>query len=77
LVIIGQHLDEAALRAALDACLLTDAELGAGPADWAKLEDPWPAWPTPEEARAASEDDAAQAPPAHAPSPSHQHVHPH
>lgn len=38
LVFIGTELDEAALTARLDACLVTDAELGD------ELPDPWPAW---------------------------------
>lgn len=90
LVIIGQYLDERAMRWALDACLLTDAELAEGKAAWLKLEDPWPAWPTPEEARAAQQAEEARAAdeaeesaqvqartqnPASAQA--HQHVHPH
>jgi len=43
LVIIGVDLDEEALRAQFDACLLTDAELD-DPAGWMELEHPWP-WP--------------------------------
>jgi G3E family GTPase len=45
LVFIGVNLDEAALRGALDACLLTDAEMDLGPERWAFFEDPFPAWP--------------------------------
>ena len=44
LVFIGTDLDEAALIAQLDACLLTDAEMAAGPEAWATLADPFPAW---------------------------------
>ena len=44
LVFIGLHMDEAAIRAALDGCLLTDAELARGAASWANFEDPFPAW---------------------------------
>jgi G3E family GTPase len=44
LVFIGTDLDEAALVAQLDACLLTDAEMAAGPDAWAALPDPFPAW---------------------------------
>ena len=41
LVFIGADLDEPALRARLDACLLTDAEAEAEGSD---LLDPWPDW---------------------------------
>ncbi len=44
LVFIGVELDEAALRAKLDAALLTKKELEAGPKSWRKLRDPFPAW---------------------------------
>jgi len=44
LVLIGTGIDEAALRAGFDACLLTNAEMGSGPTDWARYEDPFPAW---------------------------------
>ncbi len=44
LVFIGIDMDEAALRARLDACLLTDAEWAAGPDVWASFPDPFPAW---------------------------------
>jgi len=44
LVLIGMGMDEAALRARLDACLLDDAELALGPAGWRSLPDPFPAW---------------------------------
>jgi len=44
LVIIGQRLDQAALTAALDRCLLDDDELRGGPAAWASLEDPFGPW---------------------------------
>ena len=40
LVLIGMDMDEAALRARLDQCLLSDAEMAGGP-------DRWRAWPTP------------------------------
>jgi G3E family GTPase len=44
LVMIGIEMDEAALRQAFDACLLNDAELAAGEDNWARYEDPFPAW---------------------------------
>jgi G3E family GTPase len=44
LVYIGQAMDEAAIRAGLDGCLLTDDELAAGPEAWAAFEDPFPVW---------------------------------
>ena len=37
-------MDEPALRARLDACLLTDAEMAQGPERWMRLADPFPAW---------------------------------
>ncbi|MBI0329609.1 zinc metallochaperone GTPase ZigA [Burkholderia plantarii] len=45
LVLIGVDMHEAALRARLDACLLNDAEMAAGPAVWATWANPFPAWP--------------------------------
>jgi len=44
IVFIGVGMEEAALRRALDACLLTEAEYAAGPRAWARLPDPFPAW---------------------------------
>ncbi|MFN0066336.1 MAG: zinc metallochaperone GTPase ZigA [Limisphaerales bacterium] len=44
LVVIGLGPDEPALRAMLDACLLTDREMAAGPAAWAALPDPFLPW---------------------------------
>lgn len=43
LVFIGQHMDEAVLRAQLDACLLTDEEAARGSDAWAH-DDPFPVW---------------------------------
>lgn len=54
LVLIGIDMDEAALRRRLDACLLTDAEMAAGPQGWGDYQDPFPVWggevPEPQEA---------------------------
>jgi len=44
IVFIGQQLDEAQARRVLDACLLTEAELAAGPEAWVRLPDPFPRW---------------------------------
>ncbi|WP_291295270.1 zinc metallochaperone GTPase ZigA [Elioraea sp.] len=44
LVFIGIDMDEAALRRALDACLLSEAAFARGPRAWARLPDPFPAW---------------------------------
>jgi G3E family GTPase len=44
LVLIGINMDEAALRAGFERCLLTDDEFSRGPMAWAKLRDPFPAW---------------------------------
>lgn len=45
LVFIGIDLNERKLRASLERCLLTDAELAAGPYRWKDFRDPFPAWP--------------------------------
>lgn len=45
IVFIGQGLDERAIRTALDAALLTDAELAGGPHAWSTFHDPLPEWP--------------------------------
>ncbi|QEG28510.1 hypothetical protein GobsT_32900 [Gemmata obscuriglobus] len=45
---IGQKMDEPAVRAALDAALMTDAEMAGGPAVWSKIRDPLPEWPDPD-----------------------------
>lgn len=42
LVIIGIGLDRQSLCDALDACLLTDAEMSGGPREWIELADPFP-----------------------------------
>lgn len=44
LVLIGLGMDEAALRARLDACQLTDVEMAQGPAHWQRYDDPFPRW---------------------------------
>ncbi|TXG95113.1 MAG: GTP-binding protein [Zoogloea sp.] len=44
LVLIGIDMDEAALRARLDACLLNDTEYASSPAAWTQLPDPFPRW---------------------------------
>ena len=47
LVFIGRKMDEAELRAALNAALMTDAEMTGGPAVWDCIADPLPPWPDP------------------------------
>lgn len=49
---LGRKLYETAIRAALDACLLTDGEIVGGPEAWMTFADPLPEWPTPEQAMA-------------------------
>ena len=44
LAIIGVGLDEGAIRAKLDACLLDDAEMAASPLGWQTYPDPFPRW---------------------------------
>ncbi len=44
LVLIGIDMDEPALRARLDACLLTENEMTLAPEGWTGLPDPFPAW---------------------------------
>ncbi|RCS58121.1 zinc metallochaperone GTPase ZigA [Parvibium lacunae] len=45
IVLIGMAMDEAALRAQFDACLLTDAEMKQGPATWSTWPNLLPGWP--------------------------------
>ena len=44
LVFIGQNIDFGRLAAELDECLLTDAEMAAGVADWRSMPDPFGDW---------------------------------
>jgi len=44
LVFIGQDLDEPALRARLERCLLTDEEMALGPEEWQTFSDPFGRW---------------------------------
>ncbi|WJD72224.1 zinc metallochaperone GTPase ZigA [Pseudomonas asiatica] len=44
LVLIGMDMDEHAMRASFDACLLTDEEMALGPKGWMKLANPLPGW---------------------------------
>jgi hypothetical protein len=44
LVVIGVHMDERVVRATLDACLLNDAELQAGPLLWQQMPQAFPVW---------------------------------
>ena len=48
IVIIGADMDHAAVRAALDNCLLTDDEMALGWKGWRKLPDPFGSWDQPE-----------------------------
>ncbi len=47
IVLIGQEMDEPALRAGLRACLLTNAEMELGPEGWAAFADPFSDWMLP------------------------------
>lgn len=44
LVCIGHDMDEAKVRATLDACLLTDREMAQGHKKWVKFKDPFDEW---------------------------------
>lgn len=44
IVFIGIAMDQAAIRADLDACLLTDVEMALGPERWESFADPFPEW---------------------------------
>lgn len=41
---MGLDFEPDALKAELDACLLTDSEMSAGPESWTTLSDPFPSW---------------------------------
>lgn len=45
LVLIGMDMDEAALRARFDACLLSDEEMASGPSIWTTWTNPFADWP--------------------------------
>ncbi|MBW5280668.1 zinc metallochaperone GTPase ZigA [Burkholderia gladioli] len=45
LVLIGMDMDEASMRARLDACLLSDEEMSRGPAVWTTWPSPFSDWP--------------------------------
>jgi G3E family GTPase len=55
LVFIGMGLDQEALSAQLDLCLLTNAEMALGESGWKNLPDPFPSWGD-EDSQDASED---------------------
>lgn len=44
LVFIGQEMNQSALTAMLDGCLLNDLEMKLGPFAWGSFKDPFPAW---------------------------------
>jgi len=44
IVLIGMEMDEAALRASFDRCLLSDDELRLGVEGWSTFGDPFPSW---------------------------------
>ena len=48
-VFIGIEMPQQAIEAALDGCLLTDAEMAADASEWASLDDPLPEWMAPDE----------------------------
>jgi len=59
LVVIGQHLTESAVREALEHCLLTAAELAAGPDAWCTWADEFAPWTDSEPAPTEGGDDGA------------------
>ena len=44
IVFIGQNLEADHTRETLDRCLLSDAEMALGMAQWQQFEDPFPQW---------------------------------
>ncbi|HBE67601.1 MAG TPA: hypothetical protein DDW52_05565 [Planctomycetaceae bacterium] len=58
IVLIGRHLDEAGLRALLDAALVTDHEFQDGPEAWSKFADPLPNWQADNSSSADFDEDA-------------------
>lgn len=46
IVLIGMHMNEQQLIQAFDHCLLTDAEMAQGPAQWKHMLNPFPEWET-------------------------------
>lgn len=50
LVIIGMHMQQEALIAGFDACLLTEAEMALGMEGWRHFSDPFPRWSVDEQA---------------------------
>ncbi len=55
LVLIGAHMDHAAITQALDDCLLDDSDLNQGELGWLKMPDPFPEWPQPSPDQEAAE----------------------
>ena len=43
-VFIGVQMDQGAIEAVLDAALITDDEMSAGPEHWLTFQDPLPSW---------------------------------
>ena len=72
LTFLGLHLDEAALRARLHECLLTDEEMAAGEQAWASMPDPFAAWRQPSAAADAHTEHGCCH---HEPDAHHEHHH--
>ncbi|XYI04228.1 GTP-binding protein [Sorangium sp. So ce1128] len=49
LVFIGVDMAREELTSDLDACLLTEEEMAAGPSGWSRFNDPFPTWEEAEE----------------------------